>query len=324
MRILKNHISQLIFYTFLMNPDAVQLSFNAESLFLLNICLGLIMFGVALNLKLADFEIIWQQPKAVLLGLSSQLLLLPAFTFVLIYLLQPHPSMAMGMVLVAACPGGNISNFISHLAKANVALSVSLTSIVTLLCAFTTPFNFVFWGSLLSVPSELSTQIHLDFWEMVQTIVFLIVLPVLLGSGVARYTPYITQKMKKPIQTLSLVIFVGFVLIAFYNNFSTFLDYFQYIFLLVLLHNALALFLGLGVSKLGRLGTAETRTIIIETGIQNSGIALIIIFNFFDGLGGMALIAAWWGIWHIIAGLSLAWFWANTSETLSTENNLTP
>ncbi len=305
-----------------MNPDVAQLSFNAESLFFLNICLGLIMFGVALDLKLADFEVIWQQPKAVLLGLSSQLLLLPAFTFILVYLIKPHPSMAMGMVLVAACPGGNISNFISHLAKANVALSVSLTSIVTLLCAFTTPFNFVFWGSMLSVPSELSSQIHLDFWEMVQTIVFLIVLPVLLGSGAARYYPQVAQKIKKPVQSISLVIFIGFVLIAFYSNFNTFLDYFQYIFLIVLLHNALALLLGFGVSKLGSLGAPETRTIIIETGIQNSGIALIIIFNFFDGLGGMALIAAWWGIWHIIAGLGLVWFWANTSRELSTENNL--
>jgi BASS family bile acid:Na+ symporter len=300
-----------------MNPDDAQLNFNAESLFFLNLCLGFIMFGVALNLKWRDFTALGRQPKAVFLGLLAQLFLLPAFTFVLVYIIQPYPSLALGMILVAACPGGNISNFISHLAKANVALSVSLTGIVTLLCVITTPFNFSFWSSLLPISDTLRTQIHLDFWDMAQTILWLIILPILLGASCSHYLPKVAKAIQKPIQVLSLVIFVAFVLIAFYNNFEIFTNYFQYIFALVLLHNALAVFLGLAVAKLGKLPKAEMKTLAIETGIQNSGLGLILIFNFFNGLGGMALIAAWWGVWHIVSGLSLAWFWTRDEQDIS-------
>lgn len=300
-----------------MNPDDAHLNFNAESLFFLNLCLGFIMFGVALNLKWRDFTALGRQPKAVFLGLLAQLFLLPAFTFVLVYIIQPYPSLALGMILVAACPGGNISNFISHLAKANVALSVSLTGIVTLLCVITTPFNFSFWSSLLPISDTVRTQIHLDFWDMAQTILWLIILPILLGASCSHYLPKVAKAIQKPIQVLSLVIFVAFVLIAFYNNFEIFTNYFQYIFALVLLHNALAVFLGLAVAKLGKLPKAEMKTLAIETGIQNSGLGLILIFNFFNGLGGMALIAAWWGVWHIVSGLSLAWFWTRDEQDIS-------
>jgi len=300
-----------------MNPDDAHLNFNAESLFFLNLCLGFIMFGVALNLKWRDFTALGRQPKAVFLGLLAQLFLLPAFTFVLVCIIQPYPSLALGMILVAACPSGNISNFISHLAKANVALSVSLTGIVTLLCVITTPFNFSFWSSLLPISDTVRTQIHLDFWDMAQTILWLIILPILLGASCSHYLPKVAKAIQKPIQVLSLVIFVAFVLIAFYNNFEIFTNYFQYIFALVLLHNALAVFLGLAVAKLGKLPKAEMKTLAIETGIQNSGLGLILIFNFFNGLGGMALIAAWWGVWHIVSGLSLAWFWTRDEQDIS-------
>ncbi len=300
----------------MMNPDSASLSFSTGNLFFLNLCLGFIMFGVALHLKKNDFEVIWQQPKLVFLGLLSQLLLLPVFTFLLVYLLQPHPSLALGMILVAACPGGTISNYITHLAGGNVALSVSLTSIVTLLSVFSTPFNFSFWGSFLSDSGRLSAQIHLNFWEMAQTIVWLIVLPIFLGFLCLHYLPKVAEKLRRPIQSLSLLIFIAFIFIAFYNNFQIFINYFQSIFGLVLLHNALALFLGWGIGKLGRVSEAEVKTLSIETGIQNSGLGLVLIFNFFDGLGGMALIAAWWGLWHIVSGLCLAWFWKNNTDLL--------
>ena len=272
------------------------------------------MFGVALELKVDDFRRIFKEPKAPIIGVISQFILLPFITFLLISALQINASMALGMILVAACPGGNISNFISLLAKGNAALSVTLTAIATLFAIVMTPFNFAFWGNLYPPSAQLLTEISLDPLEMFQTVLLLLGLPLILGMWTAHRFPGFTWKIRKPIKILSIIIFAGFVVVALYNNFNYFLEYIHLIIFIVLIHNAVAFFSGFGFAKLMKLNQADTRSITIETGIQNSGLALVLIFGFFNGLGGMALIAAWWGIWHIIAGLSLAFFWSKTKQ----------
>lgn len=304
------------------NIDAVQLNFSPDSLLALNIILGFIMYGVALELSLEDFKRVIRQPKSPAVGVLSQFLLLPALTFVIVWLLKPMPSVALGMFLVAACPGGNMSNFISLLAKGNVALSVSLTAVATLLALFMTPFNFSFWAQMFPPAADLLKVIQLDLWNMIQTIFLLLGLPLVMGMWTAHRFPKFTARASKVIRVLSILFFIGFVVVALQKNFSYFLEYIEYIILIVLVHNAVAFLGGYGLGTLFRLGDADRRAITIETGIQNSGIALILIFNFFNGLGGMAIIAAWWGIWHIVAGLSLAFFWArnpvvfNRTETI--------
>ena len=290
--------------------DSANVQFSPDSLFVLNIILGFIMFGVALELSIGDFRRVLKQPKAPVIGLISQFLLLPLLTFLAVWVLPVTPSMALGMFLVAACPGGNISNFISALAKANVALSVSLTAFSTLLAMFMTPINFAFWSSLYPPSAEILQTINLDEWELVKTVFFLLGAPLILGMWTAHKFPKLTQKISRPIRIFSILFFVAFVIIALYNNFSVFQEFIQSIILLVLIHNALALGGGYLMASLGGLPKADRKSITIETGIQNSGLGLIIIFNFFNGLGGMAVITAWWGIWHIIAGLSLAFLWS--------------
>ena len=128
--------------------DLVRLNFNPQSLWALNAIIGLVMFGVALDLKAADFRDVLVMPKPVLIGLAAQFLLLPAFTFVLVLLIRPAPSIALGMILVAACPGGNISNFLTHYARGNTALSITMTAVSTAVAIVMTPFNLSFWGGL--------------------------------------------------------------------------------------------------------------------------------------------------------------------------------
>lgn len=293
--------------------DQIQLSFSPENLFLLNIILGFIMFGVALELRLADFHRLFQQPKAPLVGMVSQFLFLPAATFALVYMMRPQPSIALGMLLVAACPGGNISNFISLMARGNAALSVTLTAVATVLAMFMTPLNFAFWGSLYPPASQILREIHLDFVDMFITISLIMGLPLVLGMTTAHYLPKWTARMLRPIKVLSILFFIGFVVVALGSNFHYFSEYIHYIVFIVLAHNAIAFLGGYGLARLAQLDNPNTRAITIETGIQNSGLALVIIFGFFNGLGGMAIIAAWWGIWHIIAGLSLAAVWARVT-----------
>jgi len=294
--------------------DQYKLNFNESGLHILNVSLAIIMFGIALGIKVSNFKTILHKPKSFILGISSQFLLLPAVTYLLILIIKPTESIALGMILVAACPGGNISNFISSLAKANIELSVSLTGVSTLLSVFLTPLNFAFWGGLYVHQTELMHPIEIDFFQMFLTVILILGIPLVLGISFAKKFPIATQKIQNPIKIISIIIFGAFIVVAFANNFKLFIQFIHLFFVLVFLHNLLAIGTGYFWAKSFKLPLSDIKTISIETGIQNSGLALVLIFNpkIFPPeleIGGMAFIAAWWGIWHIISGLSLAYIW---------------
>lgn len=289
--------------------DALKLNFSPDSLFLLNICLAIIMFGIALDIRIEDFRLIIRQPRTAILGLISQFLLLPLLTFLLILWLKPMPSIALGMMLVAACPGGNISNFLSHLAGANSALSVSLTAVATLLSLVLTPLNFELYANLYEPTRSLLQSIEIPVASVIKTILIIIAVPLALGILIQYRFPRLAAKVAPVLKVLSIFIFLAFIAVAFFNNYDLFINYVDKVLLLVLLHNGLAYLTGYSIGRLGGLGERECRTLTIETGIQNSGLGLVLIFAFFEGLGGMAFVTGWWGIWHIISGLSLAFLW---------------
>lgn len=280
------------------------------------------MFGIALGINTQDFKQVSQNPKSALLGVFSQFLVLPALTALLILIFQPHPALALGMILVAACPGGNVSNFISSVSNANIALSVSLTALATILTPFLTPFNFDFWASLFPETNTYLQSFELSFLSILKTVVSLLVIPLFLGMIVKKKLPTLASKIESPIRILSFLILVGFIAGALFNNFEIFKSHLSLVFVLVLAHNTIAIASGYAIGCLGRLPKADRRTISIETGIQNSGLGLIIIFTFFDGNGGMAIIAAWWGVWHIISGFSLA-SWFKFQDRRKTNANIT-
>lgn len=294
--------------------DAVRLNFNQGSINLMNIAIAFIMFGVALSIRPKHFKSLALKPKPVVLGVIAQYVLLPALTFLLVLILRPSTSVAMGMILVAACPGGNVSNLISSISRSNITLSVSLTAITTVLSLFMTPFNFAFWGSLYAKHSPLLVPISIDPVEMFRTVFLILGIPVILGMFVGIKFPTFTRKVDKTVQATSVIFFVGFIAAALAGNFDLFLRYIHLILFLVLIHNGLAYMSGYYFPKAFKVSEINCRTISIETGIQNSGLGLALIFNprIFPPelqLGGMAFIAAWWGIWHIIAGLILALYW---------------
>jgi BASS family bile acid:Na+ symporter len=301
--------------------DHVRLNFSPTGLLALNIVIAFVMFGVALDIKLQHFKDVIMKPKSAITGVISQFFLLPLITFGFILILNPTPTVALGMILIAACPGGNISNFMSALAKGNVALSVSLTAIATLAATFMTPLNFAIWGKLYlkyyntAGAGTYLVPIEIDFLQMVQTVVILLGIPVILGLLFSYYFPRITEKVKKPIRQISIVVFIAYVIILLSANFTNFMRFVHVVFLIVLIHNALALGTGFTMGSLMRLPRVDRRTISIETGIQNSGLALVLMFNpkIFPPeleLGGMTVIAAWWGVWHIVSGLAIAGLWS--------------
>ncbi len=301
--------------------DAIRVNMNEAGMNAINIFLAFVMFGVALGIKPKTFVDIVKNPKSIILGIICQLVLLPALTFLLTILLNSwiSPMIALGMILVASCPGGNISNFITSLSRGNTELSVSLTAFNTAVCIFTTPLNFSFWGKMyLNFASQRMAipELEIPFWEIFKTIVILLGIPLVLGMLCSQYLPKVAQKLKKPMQYLSVAFFIVMVVLTFGNNIDAFMKCIQYIFLIVLVHNLLALGIGFGTGTLFKLPYKDRRTVTIETGIQNSGLGLVLLFNpaIFDPAiwtnnGGMVVITAWWGVWHIISGLTLAYTW---------------
>ncbi|MCB9749718.1 MAG: bile acid:sodium symporter family protein [Myxococcales bacterium] len=290
--------------------DSVRIAFSPNGLRLLNVIIALIMFGIALDLRVDDFRRVVTRPRAVVVILVTQLVLLPALTFGLTQALPLAPSVALGMILVAACPGGNVSNLMTHLARGNTELSVTLTAIVTAGAIVFTPLNLSVWASLDPGTRALLRVVHVDPVSMFFTIFVILGLPLAVGMLLAARRPSLAARMRGPFRRASMLFLLAFIVMAATNNWSAFMRHLPEIFPIVILHNALALALGFTTAALFRLGARERRTATIEIGIQNAGLGLILIFAFFGGLGGMAYVAALWGGWHIVAGLLLAAVWS--------------
>ena len=304
--------------------DQLTINLGATETTLVNIILAFVMFGVALGIKLETFRDVFKNPKSVLTGLGLQWVALPALTCLLAIILNPiiTPMVAVGMILVASCPGGNISNFISSLSKGNVELSVSMTAVSTLFAPIITPFNFWLWGTLYCrfavVKNDIPT-LEIPFAEMLEQIVLILGIPIILGVIVSRYIPRVAKALSKPAQVLSILLFLAMVVVSV-NKVLTGLDSTWAVYaalltalLVVIIHNASVLGLGYSGASLMKVAPADRRSLTIETGIQNSGLGLALLLNpaIFDPAvwhnnGGMVIVTALWGVWHIISGLTVA------------------
>ena len=289
--------------------DEVRLNFNPASLVVLNVVLGFLMFGIALDTRVADFRRVMRMPVAMAVGIAAQFVVLPAVTFVLTLVLQPAPSIALGMILVACCPPGNVSNVLTHRAGGNVALSVSMTAVSNALSIVLMPLNFAFWGALHPTAAPLLRRIALDPVEVGGHILAIIAVPFVLGIFCAEKLPRVTQRIRRPARILSFLCLIGFILGAIAGNWRHFVDFVGLVLLAVALHDALAFGTGYLCARAMRLPDYDRRAVSIEVGIRNAGLGLVLIFSFFGGLGGMAVVAGVWGFWDIIAGLALASWW---------------
>lgn len=294
--------------------DTIRINFDTEGLWVLNIALAVIMFGVALSLKLGDFKRLLQNPKLLLVGIFSQFVVLPAFTFIAILIIKPHPSFALGMMMIAACPGGNVSNFFSKMAKGNAALSVSLTAFATVICLIMTPFNLQFYGGLYEPTNEILKTVELNPFKLFELILLILGIPIIMGMTLNHFYENVAKKIETILKPFSMIVFLALICIAFYENVAIFLEHIHLVAILVIFHNIGAYFIGFYTAKSFGLKKREQKTISMETGIQNGGLGLLLIFQFFDGLGGMALLAAFWGIWDIFSGMLLGIYWGRNND----------
>ncbi|MGA4692566.1 bile acid:sodium symporter family protein [Rhodococcus rhodochrous] len=298
-----------------MNVDDVRLSFDSGSLLVLNVVLAAIMLGIALDTSVDDFRRALRAPKAMAVGIVAQFLALPAVTWLLTLLLDPAPSIALGMILVACCPPGNISNVLTHRAGGDVALSVSMTAVSNVFAIVLMPINFAFWGSRSGDTRALLRSVELDGLDMVVQIALIIGLPFVLGIWAAQKAPGLASRAQPWVKNGSLLALLTFIVAGLAGNFADFLDYIGLVLLAVFLHDAIALGLGYLCGWASGLPEYSRRAVSFEVGIRNAGLGLGLVMTFFDGLGGMAIVAGWWGIWDIVAGLLLATVWSRRTAT---------
>ena len=289
--------------------DDIKIDFDSGSLTFLKIVIALILFGVALDTKLEDFAAAIRRPVPIAIGVVAQFVLLPALTFLLTILLDVRGSVALGMILVACCPPGNVSNILTHRSGGDVALSVSMTAVSNVLSIFMLPINLAFWGGLSPAGDDLLQSVDMSVWETFGEIALVIGLPFVAGIGISRLWPRAGARAHQIVGPVSFILLALIIVLGFIGNFDIFQDYITVVLLAVFLQNALALALGYAIARATRLPVRQQKAMTFEVGVRNTGLGLLLVFTYFDGLGGMALVAAWWGLYDIITGLVVAEIW---------------
>ena len=288
----------------------IAIEFSTTDLWLVNIAIALMMFGVAMGMTVDDFRRVRDIPRAPVAGLVAQFLVLPAITSLAVWLFTIPPELGLGMILVASCPGGAYSNVATWLAKGSVAVSVTMTAISSVAATVLTPFNFALWGGLNPRTRPILEAIAVSPLEVLALVVVVLAVPIAAGMTVRRRAPGFADRSERPARLVTLAAFLAIVVLAFSRNLALFLDTWDTLVPIVVAHNAMALAIGFGAAVAMRLADPDRRAVTIEVGIQNSGLGLALAFTFMPQLGDVILITAMWGVWHLVAGIGLALLWA--------------
>lgn len=295
--------------------DAVPIAFNQGGLVALNVLIACMMFGVSLTLRPAAFRDVARAPRAPLVALAIQHLLLPALASVATWALDLPAPTALGLLLVTACPGGSFSNLLTWLARGNVPLSVGVTAVSSLAAPLLMPLTFQASAWLNPATRAVVRSIHIPAAGIVWLVLLVLVLPLLLGMLAGARHPALAARAERPLRTATTLVFLAFVGVAFSHNLALFRARFDGFFWLVVLANATALALGYAVAWAAGLAEGDRRAIAIEVGIRNSGLGLAVLFTFFPAAGAMMLVTAFWGVWHLVSGLALARWWGRRPVT---------
>lgn len=275
----------------------------------LSAVLATMVFSVALELHAADFKRVLQMPRAVVCGLIPQFVLLPVGTWLVTMLLDLPPNIEAAMILVAACPGGSLSNVITHRGHGNTALSVSISAVAALMALFLTPFNFAWMMAANPATAAWMRSLSIDASDIWWSLLAMLALPMALGLAIRHHRPALAERIRKPLGTFSLVALLAFIVLGVIAQRQLLNAQIVPQLGVVVLHNAMGLLLGWLCATAFRVAERDRRAIVIEGGMQNSGLALGIIAVQFQSDLGMVIIASLWGIWHIVSGLTLATWW---------------
>lgn len=286
--------------------DAWQISLDPRFEIIMPIGLVVMMFAVALALKVEDFAFLKRYPARFAGAAATQIIGLPLLTLILVHILDPLPSIAFGMIVVACCPGGSTSNFLTHLARGNTALSVSLTATSSVAAALITPVSILFWSSLYAPAAGIVNAVEIETGPFVLGLGALLAVPIAAGMTFAHYYPVWAARIRPVFMVLALTIIIALVASGLARNPQMFMATGLVVLAIAIGHNALAFLLGYGAGHALGFDAKSRRSMTFEVGIQNAGLGLMIVIAVFGGAGGAVAMTGTWSIWHLISGLGLA------------------
>lgn len=276
--------------------------------------LATMVYTVSLELRPDDFRYVARHPLAVGIGLLAQFVLLPGATWLLTMVLDLPPATEAAMMLVAACPGGALSNVITAFGRGNLALSLSISATSSLLALVLTPLNFTLMISANPDTAAWARSIAVDPMDLVLSLVLLLALPMSAAMLSSRYAPGFVERIRKPLARVAGVALGVFIVVAIAAQWRLFVVELGRTLPIVILHNGTGLLLGWLASRAAKLSVADRRAVVIEGGMQNSGLALGIIAAQFGSDLAMVAVAGLWGVWHIISGGTLAVIWRRSDR----------
>ena len=273
------------------------------------LALMMVMFGVALGLRVDDFRVLTANPRVLFGGIVAQIVVLPLVTFGLVHVIAPPPSIALGMIVVASCPGGSVSNLLTYLSRGEVAVSVALTATSSMLAAFLTPASTLFWAQAYAPTAQLLKSLEVSPLLFIGQTTLLLAIPLAAGMIVAAKAPGIAEKIRKRTTLAGALVLSTTIIYGVIYFYPVLWPVVGLLAGITALHNSAAFLTGATAGWLLSRRSPVRRALTFEVGIQNSGLALIILLSQLKGVGGAAAIAAVWGVWHIIAGGVLAFIY---------------
>lgn len=286
--------------------DQLQISLDPMGQAGLAVALILMMFSIALGLSVQDFRLLREKPSLFFGGVVAQVIGLPLLTFLLVKALQPPASIALGMIVVACCPGGASSNLLTYLARGNVAYSVSLTTTSSLLAAVMTPASILFWSNAYAPTAKLLQSVDVSPAMFLTQTMVLLAIPLAVGMLVAVRAPGFAAWIRRKTTPAGVLVLGGVIVYGIFHFRDVLLPALPLLGGIAVVHNAAAFLLGFGTALALRAGKSARRALTFEVGIQNSGLAIVILLGQLKGQGGAAALAVIWGVWHLVAGALLA------------------
>ena len=269
-----------------------------------NTLLGIVMFGMGMTLKLSDFKVVFTKPKAVITGILSQFIIMPLLAFLLVKIFNLDPALAVGVILVGSCPGGTSSNVMTYLAKGDVALSVGMTACTTILAPVVTPALVLLLGG---------ATINVSYVSMLMSIVQVVLVPIVLGFVINHFFEKFAQACSKVLPLVSVIAISLIIMAVVSANAAKLATVGALIIVVVMLHNVCGYALGYFVGRALGLSKAQMRTLSIEVGMQNSGLATSLATMHFAAMPLAAVPGAVFSVWHNISGAIYANILARTA-----------
>ncbi|MFY0700638.1 MAG: bile acid:sodium symporter family protein [Bermanella sp.] len=276
----------------------------------LPLSLFIIMLGMGLALKPVDFKMVLLRPKAVALGLVAQMVMLPILAYGIILAFGMTGAVAVGVMILALCPGGTTSNLYTYLAKGDIALSVTLTSLVSLIAPFTVPLMIVMSMSMLMGQEE---YIHLPVLKTILQLVIITIIPISIGMFINHKKPQWSEKADKPVKLFSILFLFFIVILIVAQNVHNMAEYFAKAGVAAIILNVASMILGYVLAKAAKLNEAQSKAIGIEVGFQNGTLAIVIALTLLENTE-MAIAATCYSLSMFVTGAVFAWVLSKSSK----------